>query len=50
MNTGLNLYVQKTQLTALYNQNRYYEYNAVNPVLLVERYVYGKWAARATAA
>jgi hypothetical protein len=49
MNAGFNLYVQKAQLS-LYNQNRYYEYNAVNPVLLVERYVSDKWAARATAA
>jgi hypothetical protein len=48
-NTGFNLSVQNSTYR-LNNQDRYFEYNTVNPGLFVERYVSSKWAIRATAA
>jgi hypothetical protein len=49
VNTGFNLFVQNSTYR-LDNQDRYFEYNSVNPGLFVERYVSSKWAVRATAA
>jgi hypothetical protein len=49
MNTGFNLSVQNSTYR-LNNQDRYFEYNTVNPGLFVERYVSAIWAIRATAA
>jgi hypothetical protein len=49
MNTGFNLSVQNSTYR-LNNQDRYFEYNTVNPGLFVERYVSSNWAIRATAA
>jgi hypothetical protein len=49
VNTGFNLFVQNSTYR-LNNQDRYFEYNTVNPGLFVERYISSKWAIRATAA
>jgi hypothetical protein len=49
MNTGFNLSVQNSTYR-LNNQDRYFEYNTVNPGLFVERYISSSWAVRATAA
>lgn len=49
VNTGFNLFVQNATY-GLENQNRYFEYNTVNPGLFLERYITSKWAIRATAA
>ncbi|WP_158829599.1 DUF6268 family outer membrane beta-barrel protein [Mucilaginibacter lacusdianchii] len=49
MNTGFNLSVQNSTYR-LNNQDRYFEYNTVNPGLFVERYISSNWAVRATAA
>ncbi len=49
VNTGFNLFVQNSTYR-LENQDRYFEYNSVNPGLFVERYISSKWAIRATTA
>jgi len=49
VNTGFNLFVQNSTYR-LDNQDRYFEYNTVNPGLFAERYISSKWALRATAA
>jgi hypothetical protein len=49
VNTGFNLFVQNSTYR-LDNQDRYFEYNTVNPGLFVERYISSKWAIRATGA
>jgi hypothetical protein len=49
VNTGFNLFVQNSTYR-LNNQDRYFEYNTVNPGLFAERYISSKWAVRATAA
>jgi hypothetical protein len=49
VNTGFNLFVQSSTYR-LDNQNRYFEYNTVNPGLFIERYISSKWAVRATGA
>ncbi len=49
MNTGFNLSVQNSTYR-LENQDRYFEYNTVNPGLFLERYISSNWAVRATAA
>ena len=49
VNTGFNLFVQNSTYR-LDNQDRYFEYNTVNPGLFAERYISSKWAVRATAA
>ena len=49
VNTGFNLSVQQTSYR-LNNQDRYFEYNSVNPGLFAEYYVSKNWAIRATAA
>ncbi len=49
VNTGFNLFVQQSTYR-LKNQQRYFEYNTVNPGLFAEYYVSPKWAVRATAA
>jgi hypothetical protein len=49
VNTGFNLSVQQTSYR-LNNQNRYFEYNSVNPGLFAEYYISKNWAIRATAA
>lgn len=49
VNTGFNLFVQQTSYR-LKNQERYFEYNTVNPGLFAEYYVSPRWAVRATAA
>lgn len=49
VNTGFNLFVQQSTYR-LNNQDRYFEYNTVNPGLFAEYYVSSKWAVRATAA
>jgi hypothetical protein len=49
VNTGFNLFVQQSTCR-LSNQDRYFEYNTVNPGLFAEYYVFSKWAVRATAA
>ncbi|MGF7039043.1 DUF6268 family outer membrane beta-barrel protein [Mucilaginibacter lappiensis] len=49
VNAGFNLFVQNSTYR-LNNQDRYFEYNTVNPGLFVERYLSAKWAVRATAA
>jgi hypothetical protein len=49
VNTGFNLFVQNSTYR-LDNQDRYFEYNSVNPGLFAERYISSKWAVRATAA
>ena len=49
VNAGFNLFVQNSTYR-LNNQDRYFEYNTVNPGLFVERYLSAKWAIRATAA
>jgi hypothetical protein len=46
-NTGFNLSVQNSTYR-LNNQDRYFEYNTVNPGLFVEHYISSKWAVRAT--
>jgi hypothetical protein len=48
-NAGFNLSVQQTSYR-LNNQDRYFEYNSVNPGLFAEYYVAKKWAIRGTAA
>jgi hypothetical protein len=48
-NTGFNLFVQNATY-GLLNENRYFEYNTVNPGLFAERYIAPRWAIRATAA
>jgi hypothetical protein len=49
VNTGFNLFVQNSTYR-LNNQQRYFEYNTVNPGLFAEYYVSPNWAIRATAA
>jgi hypothetical protein len=49
VNTGFNLFVQNSTYR-LNNQDRFFEYNTVNPGLFAERYISSKWAVRATAA
>lgn len=49
VNTGFNLFVQQSTYR-LKNQERYFEYNTVNPGLFAEYYVSSNWAVRATAA
>ena len=49
VNAGFNLFVQNATY-GLNNQDRYFEYNTVNPGLFIERYISSKWAVRATAA
>jgi len=49
VNTGFNLFVQQSTYR-LNNQDRYFEYNTVNPGLFAEYYISSKWAVRATAA
>jgi hypothetical protein len=49
VNTGFNLFVQNATYR-LDNQDRYFEYNTVNPGLFAEYYVSPQWAIRATAA
>jgi len=49
MNTGFNLSVQNSTYR-LDNQERYFEYNTVNPGLFLERYISSNWAVRGTAA
>lgn len=49
VNTGFNLFVQQSTYR-LKNQDRYFEYNTVNPGLFAEYYVSSKWAIRGTAA
>lgn len=49
VNTGFNLFVQNSTYR-LNNQDRYFEYNTVNPGVFLERYISSKWAVRATAA
>lgn len=49
VNAGFNLFVQNSTYR-LNNQDRYFEYNTVNPGLFAERYISSKWAVRATAA
>ncbi|ACU59039.1 DUF6268 family outer membrane beta-barrel protein [Chitinophaga pinensis] len=49
VNTGFNLFVQQSTYR-LKNQQRYFEYNTVNPGFFAEYYVSPKWAVRATAA
>lgn len=49
INTGFNLFVQQSTYR-LNNQDRYFEYNTVNPGLFAEYYISSKWAVRATAA
>jgi hypothetical protein len=49
VNTGFNLFVQASTYS-LSKQNRYFEYNTVNPGLFAEYYVSPAWAVRATAA
>ena len=49
VNTGFNLFVQNSTYR-LDNQDRYFEYNTVNPGLFAERYITSKWVVRATAA
>lgn len=49
VNTGFNLFVQQSTYR-LKNQDRYFEYNTVNPGLFAEYYVSQNWAVRATAA
>jgi len=49
VNTGFNLFVQNSTYR-LDNQDRYFEYNTVNPGFFAERYISSKWAVRATAA
>lgn len=49
VNAGFNLFVQNSTY-GLNKQDRYFEYNTVNPGLFVERYISPKWAVRATAA
>jgi hypothetical protein len=49
VNAGFNLFVQNSTYR-LENQNRYFEYNSVNPGLFIERYITDSWAVRATAA
>lgn len=49
VNTGFNLFVQQSTYH-LKNQDRYFEYNTVNPGLFAEYYVSRNWAVRATAA
>jgi len=48
VNTGFNLFVQNSTYR-LQNQDRYFEYNSVNPGLFAERYISSKWAIRGTA-
>lgn len=48
VNTGFNLFVQNSTYRLDY-QNRYFEYNSVNPGLFAEYYVAPNWALRATA-
>jgi hypothetical protein len=48
VNTGFNLSVQQTSYR-LNNQDRYFEYNSVNPGLFAEYYVSKNWAIRGTA-
>jgi hypothetical protein len=48
-NAGFNLAVQNSTYR-LNSQDRYFEYNTVNPGLFVERYISSNWAIRATAA
>lgn len=49
VNAGFNLFVQQSTYR-LKNQERYFEYNTVNPGLFAEYYLSQKWAVRATAA
>ncbi|MBS7563013.1 hypothetical protein KHS38_01235 [Mucilaginibacter sp. Bleaf8] len=49
VNAGFNLFVQNATYR-LNNQDRYFEYNTVNPGLFAERYISANWAIRATAA
>jgi hypothetical protein len=49
VNAGFNLFVQNATYR-LNNQDRYFEYNTVNPGIFIERYISPKWAVRATAA
>jgi hypothetical protein len=49
MNTGFNLFVQNSTYR-ISNQDRYFEYNSVNPGLFLERYISPKWAIRGTVA
>ena len=49
VNTGFNLFVQNSTYR-LNNQQRYFEYNTVNPGLFAEYYISPNWAIRATAA
>lgn len=49
VNAGFNLFVQNSTY-GLNKQDRYFEYNTVNPGLFIERYISPKWAVRATAA
>jgi hypothetical protein len=49
VNTGFNLFVQNSTYR-LDNQDRYFEYNTVNPGLFLERYISSRWAIRATGA
>lgn len=49
VNAGFNLTVQQTSYR-LNNQDRYFEYNSVNPGLFAEYYVSKNWAIRGTAA
>jgi hypothetical protein len=49
VNAGFNLFVQPSTYR-LKNQDRYFEYNTVNPGLFAEYYVSPNWAIRATAA
>jgi Domain of unknown function (DUF6268) len=49
VNAGFNLFVQNSTYR-LENQNRYFEYNSVNPGLFIERYITDTWAVRATVA
>ena len=48
VNTGFNLFVQNSTYR-LHNQDRYFEYNTVNPGLFAEYYIAPKWALRTTA-
>jgi hypothetical protein len=48
-NAGFNLFVQPTTYR-LKNQERYFDYNTVNPGLFAERYIAKNWAIRATVA
>jgi hypothetical protein len=49
VNTGFNLFVQQSTYR-LKNQERYFEYNTVNPGLFAEYYVSSQWVVRAIAA